>query len=50
LLVPFLGLERGTQTVGVVGHPADGSGDLAGTCTGAVIPGGRVLAACAAVP
>jgi hypothetical protein len=49
-LVPLLGLPRGSQAVEVVATPADGSAAVAGTCSGAVVPGRRVLASCALTP
>jgi hypothetical protein len=49
-LVPFVGLTRGSQTVAIVGSPADGSPDVTGTCTATVIPSQRVLATCSPRP
>lgn len=49
-LVPFVGLTRGATDVAVVATPVDGAGDVTGTCSAQVIPGQRVLAACAPEP
>jgi hypothetical protein len=49
-LVPIVGLSRGTQTVEIVGSPADGAASVTGTCSATVIPNQRSLAACSMRP
>jgi hypothetical protein len=49
-LVPLVGLARGSQTVEIVGSPADGAPDVSGTCTATVIPSQRSLATCSMRP